>query len=64
MHLPPTSFRPPPLPEPAPVVQVAAQGPADWQQGRFRPPHIVLPVFPVDPAILPEEWRRIASGER
>jgi hypothetical protein len=40
MSLPAVTFRPPPLPEPAPIVRVVAAAETPWQPTFFRAPSL------------------------
>lgn len=40
MSLPAVTFRPPPLPEPAPIVRVVAAAETPWQPSFFRAPSL------------------------
>jgi hypothetical protein len=64
MPFPVPQFRPPPLAEPTPVVQVVERQAADWNRPIFKAPP--LEVYPklFDSATLADDLRRVGLGER
>lgn len=60
----PAQFRPPPLAEPTPVVQIVAREDVQWNRPMFKAPP--LEVYPklFDSSTLAEDLRRIGLGER
>lgn len=64
MPFPVPQFRPPPLPEPAPVVRVVAREDVTWNRPIFRAP--VLEVHPkfFDASAFVDDFRPIAVGLR
>lgn len=57
-------FRPPPLPEPNPVVRVVAREDVQWNRPIFKAPSLEVQPWLFGAPTLGEELARVAAGER
>lgn len=64
MSLPVPQFRPPPLPEPTPVVSIVAREDMPWDRPIFKAPVLEVRPWFIDRSELAEDLRRIGLGER